>query len=338
MGRKNLLSGLLDSHQPEPGAVRLAEEGRALPTFGARGAVGAMSRSLERLSAESDAAKALAERFANGEAVTEIEPSLIDSSIVPDRMPGTDADHAALVRSISENGQLVPVLLRPHPDQPSRYQTAYGHRRIRALAELGRPVRAIVRKMTDEELVIAQGKENGERLDLSFIERAKYAVALEDRGFKRETIGAALSVDKTELSRLISVGRAVPPSLIQAIGPAPKTGRRRWMELEVHLQERDRTKDLDAFLADKTFLSLDSDARFAAVCAALAPAKNKIQPVIWTAGDGKKVASIDRRTERTTVAMDEKVAPGFGDYVVARLAELYSDFQKGQGTDEPSTP
>jgi ParB family chromosome partitioning protein len=335
MGRKNLLSGLMDDLRPEPGEPSPVEQGRAQPVFGTRGAVGAMSRSLERLSAESDAAKALAERFANGEAVIEIEPSLIDVSIVPDRMPGTDADHAALVRSIAENGQLVPVLLRPHPEQPSRYQTAYGHRRIRALAELGRSVRAIVRKMTDEELVVAQGKENGERLDLSFIERAIYALALEDRGFKRETVGTALSVDKTELSRLISVARAIPRNLIDAIGPAPKTGRRRWMELEVLLQGRDQTTELAALLADKSFLSSDSDARFAAVCAALAPAKDKVQqPVIWTASDGKKVASIDRKSERMTVALNEKIAPGFGEYLVRRLADLYADFLKEPAQSE----
>ena len=340
MGRKNLLSGLMDDLQTEAPSPTASpppvEQGRGQFALGARGgAVGAMSRSLEKLSAESEAVKALAERFANGEAVIEIDPSLIDASIVPDRMPGTDADHAALVRSIAENGQLVPVLLRPHPAQPSRFQTAYGHRRIRAVVELGRSVRAVVRKMTDEELVVAQGKENGERLDLSFIERAKYAVALEERGFKREVIGTALSVDKTELSRLISVGRAIPRGLVDAIGPAPKTGRRRWMDLEALLQGRDQVmEDLAVLFGDKVFLSRDSDGRFAAVCAKLAPAKSKAQPVLWTAGDGKKVASIDRRAERTIVAVNEKIAPGFGEYVVSRLAGLYSDFLEGQGRED----
>ena len=49
------------------------------------------------------------------------------------------------------------------------YQVAYGHRRVRATAILGIKVRAIVRDLTDAELVIAQGQENNARQDLSFI-------------------------------------------------------------------------------------------------------------------------------------------------------------------------
>lgn len=338
MARKNLLAGLMDSTAPKaaeaPGQASIQEEMKpATPGLGMRGAVGAMSRSLEKFSAQSDAVKALADRFANGEAVVEIDPSAIDASFVPDRMPGSEDDHAALVRSIADTGQLVPVLLRPHPKDPARFQTAYGHRRISALTELGKPVRAIVRKMTDEELVIAQGKENGERRDLSFIERANYAVALEGRDFKRDVIGSALSVDKTELSRLIGVGRSIPKSLIAAIGPAPKTGRRRWMELEELLKQR---SDSAAVVADLTaserFRKADTDARFLLVCAALAPGKPaKPEAAAWVSEDGKKVASIDRRAgERVTLAVNEKLAPGFGDFVVDRLGALYADYLKGR--------
>ncbi len=177
-------------------------------------------------------------------------------------MPGTADKHAALVESIRESGQLVPVLLRPHPGQAGRFQIAYGHRRVRALAELGRPVRAVVRKLSDDELVVAQGKENGEREDLSFIERATYALALEVKGFKRETIMAALSVDKTELSRLISVARALPRSLVSAIGAAPKTGRRRWMDLVERYVAWSDEAALEATLADAAFAAAPSDERF----------------------------------------------------------------------------
>jgi len=69
------------------------------------------------------------------------------------------------------------------------------------------------------------------RLDLSFIERAYFAASIEDRGFDRSVIMAALSVEKTQLSRLISIGRGVPYQVIGLIGPAPKTGRPRWEAL-----------------------------------------------------------------------------------------------------------
>jgi ParB family chromosome partitioning protein len=334
MGRKNLLTDLIDATpegSPTPPRDASPPEGRHIqPTLGTRGAVGAMSRSLEMLSAEHDAAKSINAKLANGQAVVEIDPTLIDASIVPDRMQGPDEDHAALVESIRTNGQLVPILLRPHPRDPSRFQTAYGHRRVRALTELGRPARAVVKQMTDDELVVAQGKENGERTDLSFIERSVYAIALEDRGFRRETIMTALSVDKTELSRLISVGRAIPAKIINSIGPAPKTGRRRWMDLEERLKGRDLDAILAPLLSTTRFAAARSDERFGMVFSILAPNATKRATVIWTADDGKKVASIERRQGRVTLGLNENVAPAFGDFLIERLPELYRSFTEGQ--------
>ena len=177
-------------------------------------------------------------------------------------MKGTDQDHTNLKELIRQHGQQVPVLLRPHPSQPGRFQVAYGHRRVRALAELERPVRAVVRELSDDELVVAQGQENNARKDLSFIERASFATTLEDRSFGRETIMAALNVDKTELSRLISVSRAVSREIVEAIGPAPKAGRRRWMELADRLGARGADKATAPILHDDEFRSRNSDDRF----------------------------------------------------------------------------
>lgn len=334
MGRKNLLAGLLDDELTAVNDAPANPPARpaAQPTLGSRGAVGAMSRSLEMLSAEREAAKALSDRLSSGETVIEVDPILIDGSIVPDRMPGTADKHAALVESIRESGQLVPVLLRPHPGQAGRFQIAYGHRRVRALAELGRPVRAVVRKLSDDELVVAQGKENGEREDLSFIERATYALALEVKGFKRETIMAALSVDKTELSRLISVARALPRTLVSAIGAAPKTGRRRWMDLVERYVAWSDEAALEKTLADAAFAAAPSDERFLRVLAAVTPRAERVaKPVTWTADDGRKVAKIERSKGRTIVALDETTAPDFGAFVIERLPELYRAFREGRG-------
>lgn len=330
MGRKNLLVDLIeDSNSDQPGAPNpVPEERGPMPTLGSRGAVGAMSRSLEQLSAERDAAKAISERLANGEAVLEVDPTLIDDSIIPDRMEGSDASFRAFTESIREKGQLVPALLRPHPTQPGRYQIAYGHRRVRALRGLGRPVRAVVQNLSDDDLVIAQGKENGEREDLSFIERARYATLLEDRNFKRDTIMAALSVDKTELSRLISIYRAIPVNLSDAIGPAPKVGRRRWMELVDRLGDKKHTGKLESLLSSDAFLATTTDDRFSMVLSAVTvrPAK-ATKAMTWTAADGKKIAKVERSSDRFILALDERAAPAFGEFVLEKLPELYEAFR-----------
>src|SRR5262249_665805 len=149
-----------------------------------------------------------------------------------------------------------------HPTVAGRYQVAFGHRRLRVAKELGRPVRAVVRSLSNQELVVAQGQENSARADLSFIERARFAGGLEDLGCARDVIMSALAVDKTTVSRMISVTRRIPPGVIEAIGPAPGTGRDRWVDLASRFEEDDRGTGWAALLETKTFQDLDSDARF----------------------------------------------------------------------------
>ena len=178
--------------------------------------------------------------------IVDLDPALIDNSFVPDRMEATEEQNAAFRELIRQHGQNVPILVRPKPGGTERYEVAFGHRRLRAARELGIKVRAVVRSLTDEQLVIAQGQENSGRTDLTFIERARFAARLEDRKFSREIIMASLNVDKAALSRLIAIATRVPAAVIDAIGPAPAFGRVRWQELTDLLeQEADRARALD---------------------------------------------------------------------------------------------
>ncbi|TIP10524.1 MAG: plasmid partitioning protein RepB [Mesorhizobium sp.] len=134
----------------------------------------------------------------------EIDPALVDSTFVCDRI-GIDVLKLAQLREqIKDHGQQVPILVRPHPDARGRYQVAYGHRRLAAVKVLGINVRAVVRELSDDQLVVSQGQENNARTNLSYIERASFAVRLEDRSFSRETIMAALGIDKAALSKMVS--------------------------------------------------------------------------------------------------------------------------------------
>jgi ParB family transcriptional regulator, chromosome partitioning protein len=326
--RKGLLNDLVGNEASEKLTAvnnKTSEPSRPAP-LGSRGAVGAMRTSLAQLGPDRAAA------------VVEVDPGLIDDSIVPDRMRGAAADHVALVQAIREQGQQVPVLLRPKKDDPQRYQVAYGHRRVRALREIGKPVRAVVRDLTDEQLVIAQGQENNVRRDLSFIEKAMFGVALEDRGFDREkTIIPALSVDKTELSRLISVGRSIPAYIVAAIGPAPRAGRRRWMELAMYLETDRGVETARQLVGSVEFEAVeDSDARFASVMAAVAaPTKARRPKVrIWIDPKGRKIGRVERLGGRFVLSIDEKQEPGFGVYLEGRLTEIFRDYE---ARDDAST-
>lgn len=333
MARKNLLLGL---DEDELTAVNLPQAvdrapGVATgnrPTLGARGAVGAMSRSLERISADIDAAKALEQRLLTGVDVVELDTSAIDGSFVTDRLDESLEDCATLAASIREHGQQVPILVRPHPKLSGRYQVAYGHRRLRVLRELGLKVKAVIRPLTDDQLVIAQGQENSARRDLSFIERASFAVLLEDRGFGRETIMAALTVDKTELSRLISCRRSLPDGLVLAIGSAPKAGRRRWMEMADCIQSAGAAETWEEIGADADFAKLDTDARFVRMFMAISKKEPSRKEPRWIDEGGKKFARIDDDGGWFRISIDKTVDADFGTFLVNQLPTLLQAYRR----------
>lgn len=322
MTRRKTLADLLNQGAPD-----IAPD-LDVPEPMASGALRAMGWSLDRLSAQADEARDLKAKIEAGDHVVELDPSVIVSSFITDRIAiERDDEFDVLVKSIEEQGQQVPILVRPDPQGSDRYQVAYGHRRLQAAILLRRPVKAIVRAMNDVELVIAQAKENLERRDLSYIERAVFAWRLEERKFDRATIMTALGVDKADLSRLLSVASTVPGDLIQAIGPAPKVGRPRWVELCDLLKQPSARKKAAAVVAEPAFLSADTNQRFARVRQALAtiqrPTASRPQPVLGTGG--KILAKIDETPRGVALSLDE---PGFRKFLLARLPALVQEFEQ----------
>jgi ParB family chromosome partitioning protein len=279
---------------------------------------------------------ALRETLAAEERVLTIEAGLIDPSPFPDRFPDADdAAFAALKASLGARGQDVPVLLRPHPAAPGRYQTAYGHRRIRALAELGQPVRAVVKALSDEALAAAQGVENSARADLSFIERAVFALRLERAGCGRAVIQQALTVDKAEVSKLIKVAAAVPADLVMAIGRAPRAGRPRWQELADALGKPQALARLRALVGQPDFAARDSDARFLAALAMArrspeAAAADLPATVTLTTPAGAVIAKVTDASGASRIVIDRKTHAGFADFVVEELPALFERYAAAQ--------
>ena len=225
MSRKNLLTSLT---RPDVCLDPLP------PAAAPSGSAGMLAETLlhlgsPRAGALGEIARSVDQAWEN--AVIDIAPDLIDASFIQDRLETTADELASLTDSIRERGQLIPILVRPHLEHTGRYQIAYGRRRLAAARTLGRPVRATVKQLSDDELVVAQGQENIERKDLSYLERALFAAKLEERGFPRQTIMSAVSTDKASLSKLISVATRIPRDILEAIGPAPKIGRDPWNQL-----------------------------------------------------------------------------------------------------------
>lgn len=298
------------------------------------GAVKAMGLSLADMSRELETAKQLSESLARGDQVVELDASLIDGSFIEDRLTRQetdDPDFLTLIQSLHQHGQQVPILVRPHPETAGRFQAAYGHRRMRAAARLGRPVKALIKRLTDAELIIAQGKENSERRDLSFIERALFAQALIERGFDRMTVQDALSLHKAEMTRFIQVASAVPELIIRAIGPAPKVGRPRWMQLAEILKDKAALKQAERFIDDNDFRNAETDMRFQLMLQKLTRV-NKSEPVKTSeyrllTRNGESLGQYRLQQGKAQFDFQHNDAEKFAEFLAEQMAELYENYR-----------
>lgn len=110
----------------------------------------------------------------------------------PRKIYNEDKD-AELAADIVLRGVLQPVLVRPHPTKPGGYELVFGSRRYRAskLAKVGQ-IPAMIRTMSDLEVLESQVVENGQREDIHPLEESeayeqlhtKHALSVEDIAVK----------------------------------------------------------------------------------------------------------------------------------------------------------
>lgn len=280
-------------------------------------------------------------QIASGAIPVELDPALVDPSPFADRF--TDQDTSAieaLKASIREHGQEIPILVRVHPTQSGRYQISYGHRRVRAASELGVKVKAYVRELDDGRLAVAQGIENSAREDLTFIERVAFALKLEDSGFQRQVIQTALSVDRQEVYKLVTVGRAVPGWLLGAIGRAPKIGRPRWQELADALKLTDTEDRARKAIAGPEFGKRSSDDRFMVVLRALkksgetaTSSRKRSLPIAGASGASLGKLLVSDRELR--VSVDDSRGVEFIKFIEAEMPGLAERFAREHTEDQP---
>lgn len=336
MARKNLLKGLMDdaakreaevanagsTPSPAPPAAletKSADAGRRAP----KGAIGAVSQSIAALKAR---------------ALVDLDPALIDNDGMADRLEVDEAAHAELVASIRDYGQQVPVLVRPHPMTEGRYQIVYGRRRLMALRELGQPVKALIRDLDDREAVLAQGQENSARRDLTFIEKANFARQLRDAGYDRKIVCDALNVDKTLISRMLSVADRVPNEVIETIGAAPSFGRDRWIGLADLIVARDWEVNAMCALATGPTSDKRAEGLFEALSSherrekALTKTRNAAPvPQALMAASGKQLGEAKEGKGRVVLTFREQDAGGFERWLVDNISEIHRDWMKSRG-------
>ncbi|MDE2582800.1 MAG: ParB/RepB/Spo0J family partition protein [Rhodospirillales bacterium] len=119
--------------------------------------------------------------------------------------PRTAMDPAALgelAESIRARGLLQPLLVRPNPADPARFQIIAGERRWRAAGLVGlHEVPALVRPLADGDAMAAALVENLQRQDLNPLEEAEgYNRLLDEFGLTQETLAAAVGKSRGHIS------------------------------------------------------------------------------------------------------------------------------------------
>lgn len=300
MARKDLLKGLMEGN---------AKAKLSPPPRAAKGAIGAVSQSIAELRTR---------------ALTEVPPDMIDAAGLVDRLDADD-DLEAMIASIRDYGQQVPVLLRHSPNIEGRYEVVYGRRRVAALKALGQPVRAMIRDLKDRELIIAQGQENSARKDLSFVEKANFARQMVGLGFDRKVVCDALHIDKTVISRMLKVTEDIPQEVIRAIGAAPSVGRDRWLALAERITGR--VGEATALAVGET-----SDKRFDAVFRGLAPTRtpSPARPEL-TGVNGRVLGQVARSPQKITLVLERAKSGDFGDWLAENIERIHRDYTKESG-------
>ncbi len=171
--------------------------------------------------------------------IREIDPNIIDDWGPVDRLEeftavnveDDDESFEGLKNSIREGGQQVPILVRRSKATEGRFEAIYGRRRLKACREIGIKVRANVQDIDDATALLAKGLENAARRNLSFYEKARFAVAIQTAGHDAATVRQVLNLSASGHSHLTKVTQNVPVKIGDLIGAAPKSGRPKWTEL-----------------------------------------------------------------------------------------------------------
>lgn len=125
-----------------------------------------------------------------------------------------EEDLQDLSNSIREKGVLLPILVRPVPDEAGQYEIVAGERRWRAaqLAKL-HEVPVVVRELSDSESLELAIIENVQRSDLNAIEEAAAYEELIDRfGYTQEKLATEVGKSRSHVAntlRLLKLPDAV---------------------------------------------------------------------------------------------------------------------------------
>ncbi len=146
--------------------------------------------------------------------VRRIPVTAIRANPLQPRHEFSEAELVELAGSISENGLLQPLLVRPRSDDPGRFELVAGERRFRAIQRLEwTTVPALVRDVDDQMLLVLALVENLQREGLSPLEEAEgYRALREQFGLTQAEVARAVGKTRSAVTNTLRLLN-LPPSI-----------------------------------------------------------------------------------------------------------------------------
>ncbi|MBL0887351.1 ParB/RepB/Spo0J family partition protein [Myceligenerans indicum] len=147
-----------------------------------------------------------------GARFTELDPAAIRPNTWQPRTVFDDGELDELVDSIKEIGVLQPIVVRPDPQDPGKYELIMGERRWRATQAAGLDtIPAIVRDTEDGDMLRDALLENLHRAALNPLEEAAaYRQLLDDFGCTHEELATRIARSRPQISNTLRLLRLPP--------------------------------------------------------------------------------------------------------------------------------
>lgn len=122
-----------------------------------------------------------------------------------------------LQESLQSSGLLQPVTVRPSR-KGKGYELIAGERRLRAASNLGwKSIPALVKDLTDQEILTLALIENLQRSDLNAIEEAEgYDQLIRDFGYTQQTVATMVGKDRSTVANVIRILQ-LPPAVREMV-------------------------------------------------------------------------------------------------------------------------
>lgn len=130
-----------------------------------------------------------------------------------------EAELTELAQSITEHGIVQPVVVRPSPNQPGRYEIIAGERRWRAAQRAGlAEIPIIVREVNDRTALELAIIENVQRADLNPVEEALgYQQLIDEHGYSQADLGQIIGKSRSHVAntlRLLKLPEVIRDMLV----------------------------------------------------------------------------------------------------------------------------